>query len=219
MSEIIVSEQMPVLALRGLVVFPKQLLHFDVGREKSLKALESAMLADQRVFLVTQKNIIDDDPTEKQLYPVGTVAKIKQILRMQDNLTRILVEGEYRAKIERVLQTEPCMTARVESVQERTPAQLTPKAEAMMREASMLFDEYLELMQKPARELQLRILASRDLGYIADTILQHSTIAYQDTARLLGNLNPVSRLEETLRLLRRELEVLRLESEIGRAHV
>ena len=214
MSEIIVSEQMPVLALRGLVVFPKQLLHFDVGREKSLKALESAMLADQRVFLVTQKNIIDDDPTEKQLYPVGTVAKIKQILRMQDNLTRILVEGEYRAKIERVLQTEPCMTARVESVQERAPAQLTPKAEAMMREASMLFDEYLELMQKPARELQLRILASRDLGYIADTILQHSTIAYQDTARLLGNLNPVSRLEETLRLLRRELEVLRLESEM-----
>lgn len=213
-DELIVSEQMPVLALRGLVVFPQQMLHFDVGREKSLKALDAAMRADQRVFLVTQKSIMDDDPTENQLYPVGTVAKIKQVLRMQDNLTRILVEGEYRARIERTLQMEPCIKARVESVPERAAARITPRGEALMREAAMLFDEFLELMQKPAQELQLRILASKNPGFIADTILQYATFDFQEKARLLGNLNPITRLEETLRLLRRELEVLRLESEM-----
>lgn len=214
MSEIIVSERMPVLALRGLVVFPKQMLHFDVGREKSIKALEFAMKADQRVFLVTQKNILDDDPTEKQLCSVGVVARIKQILRVQENLTRVLVEGEYRAKITQTLQNEPCMFARVESVRERASAQVTPKAEALMREAVMLFDEYLDLIQKPAQELQLRMLAAHDPGYIADTIAQHASFGYEDKLPLIANPFQISRLEETVRLLRHELEVLRLESEI-----
>ena len=214
MSEIIISERMPTLALRGLVVFPKQMLHFDIGREKSIRALELAMKGDQRVFLVTQKDIIDDDPSEKQLYQVGVVARIKQILRMQENLTRILVEGEYRAKLAQVLQTEPCLLARVESMPEVLLGQLTPKAEALMREAAVLFDEFLELVQKPARELQLRILASRDPGYIADTILQHVTFDFKAKARLLAVAAPVARLEETVNLLHRELEVLRLESEM-----
>ena len=214
MSEIIISERMPTLALRGLVVFPKQMLHFDIGREKSIRALELAMKGDQRVFLVTQKDIIDDDPSEKQLYQVGVVARIKQILRMQENLTRILVEGEYRAKLVQVLQTEPCLLARVESMPEVLLGQLTPKAEALMREAAVLFDEFLELVQKPARELQLRILASRDPGYIADTILQHVTFDFKAKARLLAVAAPAARLEETVNLLHRELEVLRLESEM-----
>ena len=214
MSEIIISERMPTLALRGLVVFPKQMLHFDIGREKSIRALELAMKGDQRVFLVTQKDIIDDDPSEKQLYQVGVVARIKQILRMQENLTRILVEGEYRAKLAQVLQTEPCLLARVESMPEVPLGQLTPKAEALMREAAVLFDEFLELVQKPARELQLRILASRDPGYIADTILQHVTFDFKAKARLLAVVAPAARLEETVNLLHRELEVLRLESEM-----
>ena len=105
MSEILISEQMPILALRGLTVFPKQMLHFDVGREKSVKALELAMKGDQRIFLVTQKNILDDEPTEKHLYRIGTVAKIKQVLRTQGDLVRVLVEGEYRACIGQLLQT------------------------------------------------------------------------------------------------------------------
>ena len=90
-----------------MTVFPKQMLHFDVGREKSVKALELAMKGDQRIFLVTQKNILDDEPTEKHLYRIGTVAKIKQVLRTQGDLVRVLVEGEYRACIGQLLQTEP----------------------------------------------------------------------------------------------------------------
>lgn len=214
MSEILISEQMPVLALRGLTVFPRQMLHFDVGREKSIRALEHAMKADQRIFLVTQRDILDDEPTERQLFPIGTVAKVKQVLRMQGDLVRILVEGEYRACVTEMTKTEPCLFGRVESVEEQECDHGSPKAEALMREAVVLFDEFLDLLQKPAQELQLRILASHDPGYMADTIGQHATFGYTDKAKLLAQLNPVRRLDMAVRLLRHELEILKLESEM-----
>ena len=214
MSDMIISERMPVLPLRGLTVFPRQLVHFDVGREKSVKALEVAMKGDQRVFLVTQKDILDDDPRESGLYRIGTVGKIKQVLRTQGDMVRVLVEGEYRALVKEFLQLEPCLTGRVESVPEQSCDPGTPKAEALMREAVMVFDEFLDLIQKPAQELQLRILALHEPGFLADSIGQHATFSYQEKAKLLAQLNPVRRLDMALRLLRQELEVLKLESEM-----
>mgnify|MGYP000687703556 CR=1 FL=1 len=214
MSDMIISERMPVLPLRGLTVFPRQLVHFDVGREKSVKALEVAMKGDQRVFLVTQKDILDDDPRESGLYRIGTVGKIKQVLRTQGDMVRVLVEGEYRALVKEFLQLEPCLTGRVESVPEQSCDPGTPKAEALMREAVMVFDEFLDLIQKPAQELQLRILALHEPGFLADSIGQHATFSYQEKAKLLAQLNPVRRLDMALRLLRHELEVLKLESEM-----
>ncbi len=214
MSEILISEKMPVLPLRGLTVFPRQLIHFDVGREKSVKALELAMKGDQRVFLITQKDILDDEPTENGLYRIGTVAKVKQVLRVQGDLVRVLVEGEYRALVKDYLQAEPCLAGRVESVPEQNCDSSTPKAEALMREAVLLFDEFLELVQKPAQELQLRILALHEPGFLADSIGQHVTFSYQEKAKLLAQLNPVRRLDMALRLLCHELEVLKLESEM-----
>ena len=97
MQEIILSERMPVLALRGLTVFPQTTMHFDVGREKSIRALDNAMSNDQRIFLVTQKDILDDDPSFDDLYSVGTVAHVRQVLKMPGDAVRILVFGEYRA--------------------------------------------------------------------------------------------------------------------------
>lgn len=214
MDEIIISERMPVLALRGLAVFPKQTLHFDVGREKSIKALEFAMKADQRVYLVTQKSVLDDDPTEKQLFSVGTVAKIKQVLKIQADLARILVEGEYRAQITRIIQTDPCLFARVESLQEDLCDRNGPKSEAIMRDALLLFEEYLELSQKSAQELQLRMMALHDPGYIADTIAQYTPIRYETKAQFLAMLHPVARLVQVTRCLRHEIKVLKLENEI-----
>ena len=214
MSDMIISERMPVLPLRGLTVFPRQLVHFDVGREKSVKALEVAMKGDQRVFLVTQKDILDDDPRESGLYRIGTVGKIKQVLRTQGDMVRVLVEGEYRALVKEFLQLEPCLTGREESVPEQSCDPGTPKAEALMREAVMVFDEFLDLIQKPAQELQLRILALHEPGFLADSIGQHATFSYQEKAKLLAQLNPVRRLDMALRLLRHELEVLKLESDI-----
>ena len=118
MSEIIVTGRMPVLALRGMVVFPEQTVHFDVGRMKSALALEQAMKNDQVLFLAPQKDIMDDDPGLTDLYPIGTVVKIKQILRSQGENIRVLVTGIYRAKITDMTQTEPFLAGTVEQVPE-----------------------------------------------------------------------------------------------------
>ena len=162
----------------------------------------------------SQKDILDDDPRESGLYRIGTVGKIKQVLRTQGDMVRVLVEGEYRALVKEFLQLEPCLTGRVESVPEQSCDPGTPKAEALMREAVMVFDEFLDLIQKPAQELQLRILALHEPGFLADSIGQHATFSYQEKAKLLAQLNPVRRLDMALRLLRHELEVLKLESEM-----
>lgn len=109
---------MPILALRGMVVFPGQTTHFDVGRSKSVKALETAMEGDQTLFLVPQKNLIHDDPSLDQLYSIGTVVKVKQVLRQQGDNIRVLVTGQYRAAIFDLQKTEPYLSGIVEQVEE-----------------------------------------------------------------------------------------------------
>ena len=113
MNELILSERMPVLAMRGLVLFPQATMHFDVGREKSVRALEAAMNADQHIFLVTQKEIEQDDPGFGDRYEIGTVAHVLQVLKIPGDTVRVLVQGEYRARATQMLQTAPCMMARV----------------------------------------------------------------------------------------------------------
>ena len=179
MNEFIVSGQMPVLALRGLVIYPKQTVHFDVAREKSIKALEAAMEKEQLIFLVPQKSIIDEDPGANDLYPMGCVAKIKQILKNGGDTQRVLVSGLYRARISEMNQNEPYMLARVEMVQEKSYT-LTPKVRALMRDAQMTFGGYLELTQHPGQALHLKMMASTDPSYIADCVGQYVGFDYPD---------------------------------------
>jgi len=213
MSEIIVSGQLPVLALRGLVVFPKQTVHFDVAREKSVKALEAATEKDQLIFLVPQKSIIDDDPGADELYPMGCVAKVKQVLKNGGETQRVLVTGLYRARISEMNQNEPYMLARVEMVQEKSYT-LSPKVRAYMRDAQMTFGGYLELTQHPAQALQLKLLASSDPSYIADCLGQFVGFDYPDKCKLLSQLSPALRLEQAVKLLAREIEMLTVEIEM-----
>ena len=149
MNELILSERMPVLAMRGLVLFPQATMHFDVGREKSVRALEAAMNADQHIFLVTQKEIEQDDPGFGDLYEIGTVAHVLQVLKIPGDTVRVLVQGEYRARAKQMLQTAPCMMARVESIPEEETPSITPRTEALLRQAIELFGEYAELSQLP----------------------------------------------------------------------
>lgn len=214
MQEIILSERMPVLALRGLTVFPQTTMHFDVGREKSIRALDNAMSNDQRIFLVTQKDILDDDPSFDDLYSVGTVAHVRQVLKMPGDAVRILVFGEYRAKLVKGTQTAPYLCARVESLPNAEYTGGTARVEALLRQAAQLFDEFTELSQRPVQDVMLRILASHDPGYVADMIAQASTFGFPEKMRILQQLHPVHRLELTNRLLSRELEVLRLENQL-----
>ena len=207
------SGKMPVLALRGLAVFPEQTVHFDIGRIKSANALEYAMKHDQRLILVPQKNILDDDPDLSRLYPIGTIVRIKQILKSQNENIRVLVEGLQRARVLELTQTEPFLTGIVEAVTE-VPVKDTLRGRALCREAAMLYANYSDMVEHPAQSVQLKIMASEDCSYVSDAIAQNSGIHYRDKAKLLCQLNPIRRIENTLKLLQQEIKMLQIEADI-----
>ena len=213
MSEVLVSGKLPVLALRGLAVFPDQTVHFDVGRAKSVKALESAMKGDQNILLIPQRDMLCDDPGLADLYTIGTVAKVKQVLKTHGENLRVLVTGLCRARIADLDQTEPFLSGQVCAVPE-TEVMDSARNKALRREANMLFGLYMEVSEHPAQTVQLRLLSSEDTGFTADTIAQNSGIDFPDKCRLLAQLNPSKRLESVVRLLRREVEVMKLEAVI-----
>ena len=218
MSEQLIAGKLPVLALRGLAVFPGQSVHFDVGRMKSVKALEKAMKDSQYIFLVPQKDITVDDPELDQLYSIGTVAKIKQILKPQGETVRVLINGICRGRIAHMVQTEPYLEGEIQAVPETEVAD-SPRNHALCREANALYGAYLDLSEFPAQSVQLRMMSSFEPGFLADCIAQNSGMDFVDKAKLLCNLNPVRRLESALRLLTREMEMLKLEAEIqNRTH-
>lgn len=213
MDEKLYSGVLPILALRGLAVFPDQTVHFDIGRPQSLKALETAMKGDQHLLLVPQKDLTEDSPKLSGLYPIGTVVKVKQVLKTQSENLRVLVTGLCRARIAELEQVEPYFSGVVEAVAEPQSTN-TVRNHALCREANMLYGIYCELAEQPAQAVQLRMMSSSNVGFIADAIAQNSGMDYQDKAKLLCQLNPVRRMEQTIRLLHREIEMLHLEADI-----
>lgn len=213
MSEEYVSGRLPVLALRGLAVFPEQTVHFDIGRVKSAMALEYAMKHNQKLILVPQKNILDDDPGLSGLFPIGTVVKVKQILKSKNENIRVLVEGIHRAKILELTQTEPYLAGIVEPAMQ-VPVKDSLRGRALCREAAMLYSRYSEMVEHPAQSMQLKVFASEDCGFVADAIAQNSGIDYRDKAKLLCQLNPIRRIENTLKLLQQEIQMLHIEADI-----
>jgi ATP-dependent Lon protease len=213
MSVELTSGQMPILALRGLTVFPDQTVHFDVGRPKSIKALETAMKGSQILFLVPQKDIVEDDPRLPGLYPIGTVVKVKQVLKNQGENLRVLVTGLCRGRIVELDEEEDYLSGMVEAVAEPAVAD-TPRNQALCRDANILYGMYCELLEHPAQTVILRMMASKDVGFLADSIGQNSGIDYADKCKLLCQLNPVRRMENAMRLLHREMEMLQLQADI-----
>ena len=213
MSETIYAGKMPILALRGLTVFPEQTVHFDVGRLKSVMSLDAAMKDNQTLLLVPQKDIQVDDPGLKDLYPVGTIVMVKQVLKAQDENLRLLVTGLSRGRITELTQTDPYLMGYVESI----PAGLspnTPRSLALRREANTLYADYTDMTEHPAQAIQLKMIDSDDSGFLADSIGQNSGLDYRDKAALLCQLNPTKRLEMAVSMLRQEIEILKLEGEI-----
>ena len=213
MNEVFYAGKMPILALRGLAVFPDQTVHFDVGRKKSVMALDAAMKGDQTLLLIPQKDILVDDPKLIDLYAIGTVCKVKQVLKTQGENLRVLVTGLRRAKITEVNQSEPYLAGIVESVPDQGKEDAI-RARALRREAQAVYQIYSEMTEHPTQVIQLKLMASEDSGFIADTIAQNSGIEFPEKAKLLCTLNPSRRLEMTVKLLKQEIEVLRLETDI-----
>ena len=206
---------LPVLALRGLCVFPKMLTHFDVGRKSSMAAVEEALREDQQIFLVTQKDVETDHPKRNDLYTVGTVSIVKQVLRLPGENMRILVEGQYRAELLDIVQSEPYLFGRMQKLEELPYNHSLPRVEALLRQAHSQFEQFAELSGRNMQEALLRLLTSEDAGYTADFIGQDATFSYQNKQQLLGQLHPVKRLEQTVSLMAKELDILRLENEIS----
>jgi len=213
MSETLYAGKMPILALRGLAVFPEQTIHFDVGRPKSIRALEAAMKSNQTLLLIPQKDLLMDDPKLVDLYSVGTVAKVKQVLKTQGENLRVLVTGICRGKITELQQSEPYLSGIVEAVPCQEGAD-NVRSHAMRREANALYGLYIQMSETPAQAVHLKMMSSDSNGFLADSIAQNSGIDFKDKAKMLCQLNPTRRLETAIRLLRQEVEMLRLESDI-----
>ena len=213
MKDIYSNAVMPILALRGIAVYPEQTVHFDIGRMKSALALEAAMKKDQVLLLVPQKDLLDEDPGLAGLYPIGTVVRIKQILKPQGDNIRVLVAGLHRAKITALSQDTPYLAGNIEAV-ESMPHNESLRTKAMRREAVSLFGSYSDIAEHTVQGVHLKLIASENCGYIADTIAQNAGFDYRDKAQLLCQLNPVRRLENVLRYLRLEVQMLQLESDI-----
>ena len=206
---------LPVLPLRGIVVFPGCVTHFDVGRSRSARAVEEAMRADQMIFLVAQRDVQCDEPKKTDLYSVGTVAYVRQILRLPGDNMRILVEGKYRAQLTDMIHAEPYLFARAMELDEPGYHAAVPRTQALVRQAHQLFEQFIDLAVKSGQENLLQGSATDNAGELADFIAQNATFGYEDKQRVLETLPPVHRLELCIRMMAKELDILRLESEIN----
>ena len=205
---------MPILALRGLTIFPGCILSFDVERDISIRALERAMESNQYIFLVAQREIGTAQPGEKDLYSVGTVSVIRQVLRISENSVRVMMEGKGRAKLRRLWQTEPYLQGNVETVRESKARISDLQLEALLRHTYTNFGEYASMAPRLGDDIAAKVMDDRDPGHLADFIAQNIMLRHQDKQAILEEARPVPRLRKVNELLAREVEVLMCEQEL-----
>ncbi len=215
-AEQLKTARLPMLALRGLVVYPNMVLHFDVGRKKSVLALNEAMGTNQLIFLVAQKDIREDEPKDYDLYSVGVVAEVRQILKMPGDSLRVLVEGLYRAKLVDMLQEDPFMSAMVEELPLKLAKTKSQKdtAEALMRTLKDLFEEYSYLTPQMPKDYMLNVMASDDPVYLCEYISGNLMLKIPDKQRILEESSPIKRLELLVQILEDENSVLTIEKDL-----
>ena len=206
--------KMPMLVLRGLVLFPEMVLHFDVGREKSLLALNQVMSSSRQVFLVAQKDLRDDDPKPETIYKIGVVALVKQIIKSQSGTWRILVEGLYRAKTVEVVSDTPYFEALITAFPLKPIRKKTAMCDALMRTVKDLFETYCYLTPRMPRELVVNALVNDDPIHLAEYIAGNMQMETADKQTILSQSDPLKRLELLAHLLESENNILSLEQDI-----
>lgn len=208
---------LPVLPLRGLVAFPEMLIHFDVGRSLSIHALEAAMKNGQVIFLTAQRELKTDSPTPGDLYQLGTICVIKQILRLPGDNIRVLVEGRSRALAHQFVKPksdDDCMYAEVEQLEDFDLYVTERRAQALVRTAQERFAEYVQYASRVSSDVELTVAAGGTPGYLADYIAQNLSIDTEAKQEILEELNVTRRLTMMIRLLGEETEILKIETEI-----
>ena len=175
----------PALALRGMTVFPNMMLHFDVGRDISVRALDESMTNGSPIFLTAQQDITVEAPKEKDLCRIGTICNVRQILRLPGDNVRVMVEGISRGRMHRLTQLTPYLAAEVEEIVPEEPVRRSTRTEALIRQTYELFERYVELAPKMTPDLLLNLLSSEDPGYIADYIAQNVVMRVADKPAIL----------------------------------
>lgn len=214
-KKIIKKHTLPLLPLRGLTVFPHMILTFDVGRDKSIKALDEAMINNQLIFLVAQKDAKNDAPEEEDIYKVGTISKVKQLLRLPGDTIRVLVEGISRAEVKSYLQTEPYFVADV--IEKITPEDKNKNIEfeALKRKVLSTFDEYAKLNGKISPETVSSMGTIEDIGQLADIVASNMLLKIDQKQDILNEFHPALRMEKLLEMLMKEIEILEVEKNIS----
>jgi ATP-dependent Lon protease len=208
------EKTMPLIPLRGLSVFPHMVLHFDVGRDKSIKALEEAMLNDQLIFLSTQKDIDVDLPTTDDYYEIGTVSKIKQMLKLPGDAIRVLVEGVARAEIISIEQETPFIRA-VVKVYTEGENEHTNEAEAYMRAIVTAFENYMGMSNRISSDVLVSIASIHEPSRFADVVASHLHLKIPQKQDILECISVVERLALIYELILKEVEILEVEKDIN----
>jgi len=203
----------PLIPLRGITIFPYMVMHFDVGREKSINALEEAMLNNQEIFLVSQKDAKIEEPVKEDLYDIGTICIIKQILKLPNDTVRILVEGLNRAKIISLIEEEKFLKAEIEILKEEDISD--NECEALTRSVKKSFDEYIRLSGNVPQEILISLEDIEGPGRLADVISSYLMLRSEKKQELLEAYNIIERLEKLLVVINNEIEILNIERKIG----
>ncbi len=207
---------LPTIALRGLVVFPNNLVHFEVGREKSIAAVEWAMANNSNVFLVAQKSMDTTEPQQADLFSYGVVAEVKQVLRVSGDLVKVLVEGKYRAKLSALDASGDFLLSAVRPAPVRAgKADDAVETEALLRALKAGFDEYLGMNPRLGKDVVLAIVSSDDPAFLSEYMPANLLFRYEDKQAVMdeGTLN--GRLKKLIEMLRRECQVMKIEKEIA----
>ena len=213
MSELI--KNIPVVALRGMTILPSMITHFDISREKSVKAVEAAMLRDQRLVVVTQKSPETQDPGMKDLYKIGTLVTVKQIMKLPQNIFRVLAEGLERVEVMDLDVADGCLVADAATFSEEELALPDEKnQEAMVQTLRTIFQDYCQANSKISRETALQIMEQTDLQKMVDQIAVNIPVFYEEKQKLLEAVDLTERFEQLSVLLENEIQVMNIKTEI-----
>lgn len=209
------KESLPLIPLRGITIFPFMVIHFDAGREKSINALEKAMLDESLVLLCTQIDPKVEDPKRKDIHEIGTISKVKQMLKLPGGGTRVLVEGLNRAKISNITSEKPYIEAEVDEYKyDGTMVNIDKDMEAAMRLVVSDLDEYINLNDKISSEVLMAISDIEDPGRLVDIIASYIVLKTEDNQKILDTFDLHERLEALHGILKKEIELLKIEEEI-----
>ena len=207
-------DSVPVLPLRDVVVYPHMVIPLFVGREKSIKALEAAMLNNKKIFLVAQRKSANDDPTAKDLFNVGTISSVLQLLKLPDGTVKVLVEGEQRAEVASYAIEEGYLSAVLDGIDDVSEALKTQEIEIIMRSLMSQFEQYIKLNKKIPPEVLSSLAGIEEPGRLADTIAAHLSLKIEDKQELLEILDVGTRLERLMAAIENEIDLLQVEKRV-----